>query len=495
MKAYLEDVFKTSGIPTHTFVKPEEYNTILVSLRTKGRCLIVEGPSGIGKTTCVIKVIEQLGLNKNITSLTARKKEDLEIIRMLPDFSELGTVIIDVFHLLEFDLKSSIADYMKVLADEERVNDKLILIGINKAGDSLVQVAEDLNNRIDTIKFEQNPESKIEELVSLGEAALNISINTKNDIVQLAKGSFHIAQLLSKETCVHSNVLETCSEQTELNSSIEVIKEKLLADFERTFYPKARKFAVGNRLRREGRAPYLHLLYWLSLSDEWAIQIDDIYLKYPDHKLSVSQVVDKGFLEGIIRDNEDLRGVIHYDTNSRVLAIEDPKFMFYLRNLLWSKFAEKVGYISISFANKYDFALSFAGENRNLASSINDLLLEEEISVFYDKNEQSRILAENVEEYLAPIYKSEAFFVIVLLSKDYPKKIWTKFESDNFKDRFGTNSIIPIWYTDNYPGLFDETQKLGGLSFDPESNLNKQTTEIVGVLKDKLAQLRSEQKQ
>lgn len=495
MKAFLEEVFKTSGIPTHTFVKPEEYNTILVSLRTKGRCLIVEGPSGIGKTTCVIKVIEQLGLNKNITSLTARKKEDLEIIRMLPDFNELGTVIIDDFHLLKFDLKSSIADYMKVLADEERVNDKLILIGINKAGDSLVQVAEDLNNRIDTIKFEQNPESKIEELVSLGEVALNISINTKNDIIQLAKGSFHIAQLLSKETCVHSNVLETFSKQTELNTSIEVIKEKLLADFERTFYPKARKFAVGNRLRREGRAPYLHLLYWLSLSDEWAIQIDDTYLKYPDHKLSVSQVVDKGFLEGIIRDNEDLRGVIHYDTNSRVLAIEDPKFMFYLRNLLWSKFAEKVGYISISFANKYDFALSFAGENRQLASKINDLLLEEEISVFYDKNEQSRILAENVEEYLAPIYKSEALFVIVLLSKDYPKKIWTKFESDNFKDRFGTNSIIPIWYIDNYPGLFDETQKLGGLSFDLKGDLETQATEIVKVLKDKLAQLRSEQKQ
>lgn len=495
MKAYLEDVFKTSGIPTHTFVKPEEYNTILVSLRTKGRCLVVEGPSGIGKTTCVIKVIEELGLNKNITTLTARKKEDLEIIRMLPEFNEMGTVIIDDFHLLEFDLKSSIADYMKVLADEERVNDKLILIGINKAGDSLVQVAEDLNNRIDTIKFEQNPESKIEELVSLGEVALNISINTKGEIVHLANGSFHIAQLLSKETCVHSNILETCSDRTELKSSIEVIKEKLLADFERTFYPKARKFAVGNRLRREGRAPYLHLLYWLSLSDEWAIQIDDAYLKYPDHKLSVSQVVDKGFLEAIIRDNEELQGVIHYDTNSRVLAIEDPKFMFYLRNLLWSKFAEKVGYISISFANKYDFALSFAGENRNLASKINDLLLEEEISVFYDKNEQSRILAENVEEYLAPIYKSEALYVIVLLSKDYPKKVWTKFESDNFKDRFGTNSVIPIWYTDNYPGLFDETQKLGGLSFDPEGDLDTQATEIVNIIKDKLALSRSEQKE
>jgi hypothetical protein len=46
----LEDVYKLSGIPTHTFVKPVEYSKLLVSLRTPGRGLVVEGPSGIGKT-------------------------------------------------------------------------------------------------------------------------------------------------------------------------------------------------------------------------------------------------------------------------------------------------------------------------------------------------------------------------------------------------------------------------------------------------------------
>lgn len=219
-----------------------------------------------------------------------------------------------------------------------------------------------------------------------------------------------------------------------------------------------------------------------------------MYLKYPDNKLSIAQIVDKGFLEGIIRENEELKKVIHYDTNSRVLAVEDPKFMFYIRNILWSKFAEKVGYISITFKNKYDFAISFAGENRDLASKINELLLEREVSVFYDKNEQSRILAENVEDYLAPIYKSEAYYVVVLLSKDYPKKIWTKFESDNFKERFGDHSIIPIWYSDNYPGLFDETQKLGGLSFDPKGDISYQADEIVKILMLKLSDLRNEEK-
>ena len=45
--AFLQDVFKDSGVPTYTFVEPNEYIKIVVTLSTKGRCLVVEGPSGI----------------------------------------------------------------------------------------------------------------------------------------------------------------------------------------------------------------------------------------------------------------------------------------------------------------------------------------------------------------------------------------------------------------------------------------------------------------
>ena len=41
----IEDVYCESGIPIYTFVKPSEYNKLLVALRTKGRGVIVEGPS------------------------------------------------------------------------------------------------------------------------------------------------------------------------------------------------------------------------------------------------------------------------------------------------------------------------------------------------------------------------------------------------------------------------------------------------------------------
>lgn len=488
MKIYLEDVFKKSGIPTYTFVKPTEYNNIIVALRTKGRGIVIEGPSGIGKTTSIQKAIEELGLNKKVTKLSARKNDDKEFIKMLPEFKGIGTVIIDDFHVLTDDLKASVADYMKVLADEEKEDDKILLIGINKAGDSLIKMAADLNNRIDTIRFERNPDEKIEELISKGEDALNISFNTKKDIIELSKGSFHIAQYLCSEICTLAGILESAPQKRSVEISIEIIKQKVLDEFGRTFYSKAKSFATGTRLRREGRAPYLHLLYWLSQSDDWTIQMDDTVRKYPEHKISIGQIVEKGHLEGVIRDDIGIQDVIHYDPNSRVLSVEDPKFMFYVRNLLWSKFSKQIGYLGFQFTSKYDFALSFAGENRDLAERINKFLLENHIAVFYDKNEQSRILAENVEDYLAPIYSSEAKFIVPLLSLSFPKKIWTKFESDNFKQRFGDNSIISIWYSDCPVGMFDESKKYGGITFDPAGDIDKQTEVICLELMEKISQ-------
>ncbi|UJP65121.1 TIR domain-containing protein [Mongoliitalea daihaiensis] len=492
MKIFLEDVFKTSGTPTYTFVKPIEYTKLLVSLRTKGRGLVIEGPSGIGKTTSINKAIDEIGLNAAVTSLSARKKEDVDLIQILPEFNNFGIAIIDDFHVLPNDIKQSLSDYMKTLADEDSISSKLILIGINKAGDSLVSFSPDLNNRIDTIRFEANPEEKIEEMLTLGEQALNVKLNIKSEIVNESKGSFHIAQLLAKETCISCEIIDNESDKPQTDTSLETIKAKVNHELGRLFYPKARAFAIGSKLRKEGRAPYLHLLNWLANSPDWSIQIDELLNQHPNMKLSINQVVEKGFLKKLIEDNSLLQDVIHYDDQSNVLTIEDPKFLFFIRNILWNKFAEQIGFIGIEFTKPYDFALSFAGENRTLAENLFTKLLEREISVFYDKNEQHRILASNVEDYLAPIYNSEAEFVIVLLSKDYPKKIWTKFESDQFKQRFGDNAIIPIWFSDTDTSLFDETRKYGGLSFNVENDLGSEAENIVTIVSKKLEEKRKE---
>lgn len=485
---YVEDVFKDSGVPTYTFVEPNEYAKIIVSLRAKGRCLIIEGPSGIGKTTCLRKALEFLKMEKDVTMLSARKKGDiLKIKDLLDNNDDSGVIVIDDFHLLEFELKKDLSNLMKTIADEDRSDIKLVLIGINRAGDTLIEVAPDLNNRITTVKFEINPSEKVQELIDQGEKALNIKITNKPGIVAKANGSFHIAQMLCKELCLCENVLCDCNELKILGTPINKVVKRIMTDLTRGFERKAKAFAVGTRVRSEGRAPYFHLLHWLAESKDWSIRMADIYITHPNHKASISQVTDKGFLSKLINNNDDISSVIHYDETSKILTVEDPKFIFYLQNINWDEFAQKIGFVNIDFINKYDFALSFSGEMRYLASALSECLSENhDLSVFYDYNEQHSILAENLEDYFRPIYKSDAEYVVIILDKNYPKKVWTKFESEQFKDRFGDNAIIPIICKGCEPDMFSNLSKTGYHIFDPDDNLQKQVEEISTLLAQKI---------
>ena len=171
----LQDVFVLSGVPKHTFVQPIEYTRLLVALRTAGRSIVVEGPSGIGKTTAVVNAISEAGVTDRVTSLSARKAYDVNLIHELPRQLPFGTVLIDDFHRLDDKAKEEIADLMKTLADEGASHSKVVVLGITNAGQSLIAFGKDLANRIEVIPFEANPEHKIEELLQKGEHADPVS--------------------------------------------------------------------------------------------------------------------------------------------------------------------------------------------------------------------------------------------------------------------------------------------------------------------------------
>jgi len=138
----------------------------------------------------------------------------------------------------------------------------------------------------------------------------------------------------------------------------------------RSFHDTAIAFARGTKLRREGRAPYLHLLYWLSQSKNWSINVDREADRHPEQRGSVSQVVTKGFLAELIRLSNDIQRVLHFDATNNTLVAQDPQFVFYIRNLSWPQFAEEVGFLSMEFPSRYDFALSFAGADRDIAEAL-----------------------------------------------------------------------------------------------------------------------------
>lgn len=484
----LENVFKKSGVPDITFVAPKEFTKVMVALRTPGRGVVIEGPSGIGKTSCVKRAMEKVGLSTSCTFLSARKKEDCDLISELPNFGKLGVVVIDDFHRLDANSQRTLTDFLKLNADEEQSDNKIILIGINRAGQSLLDYAPDLLHRIEVIKVGRANDERIATLISQGEEALNCTINVSSKVVEESEGSFAMAQILCHELCVQAGLLETATEHTVVSISLPSAREAILQELSPRFFPVARTFATGNKLRREGRAPYLHLLRWMSGTDEGVMDTKEEIARNPTLIGSVGQVIDKGHLQTLLASNQDVSDLIYYNPTAHTLTAEDPKFLYFIRHIIWSKFARQVGYYSLEFSGQYDFALSFAGEDRGYAEEIFKQLTEREIFVFYDKNAQHLILGNDVEEYLAPIYRSQARFVVALMSRSFPKKIWTKFESLQFKDRFGDGSILPVWFDDVTYSMFDESRNVGGLTIDTKFDVHEMCSKIVEDLCNKLTE-------
>ncbi len=263
----------------------------------------------------------------------------------------------------------------------------------------------------------------------------------------------------------------------------------------RSFHDTTISFARGTKLRREGRAPYLHLLYWLSLSKNWSINVDQEADRHQELRGSVSQVVSKGFLTALIESSDDIQRVLHFDATSNTLVVQDPQFIFYIRNLSWPHLAEEVGFLSLDFPGRYDFALSFAGPDREIAEALFNALAEHELEVFYDRNEQHRILGQDVEEYLAPIYTSDASLVICILGPDYPKRIWTIFESKQFKQRFNTGQVIPIVLDTAELGAFDLGAEVGHIRWDTSCDFTSQVKEVTELLIRKCRKIRSNKRE
>ncbi len=75
MKYLLEEIFKTEGVPEFTFVRPPNYNDILVDIRNPTKPVVIEGQSGTGKTTVVKKILEQTNVNGEVKYLSARRAD------------------------------------------------------------------------------------------------------------------------------------------------------------------------------------------------------------------------------------------------------------------------------------------------------------------------------------------------------------------------------------------------------------------------------------
>jgi len=110
---------------------------------------------------------------------------------------------------------------------------------------------------------------------------------------------------------------------------------------------------------------------------------------------------------------------------------------------------------------KYDVAISFAGEDRSYAEKLATELTSKNVRVFYDTYEQSSLWGKNLYLKLQKIYKEESLFCIVIISKNYINKLWTKHELEQAQARSFLSEkeyILPVRLDDTkVPGVNETT--------------------------------------
>lgn len=107
--------------------------------------------------------------------------------------------------------------------------------------------------------------------------------------------------------------------------------------------------------------------------------------------------------------------------------------------------------------NRYDVALSFAGEDRKYAEELAARLNEASIEVFYDSFEQANLWGKDLYQHLQVIYRHQAKFCVVFLSENYARKLWTNHELKQMQARAFEERqeyILPVKIDDTeIPGI------------------------------------------
>lgn len=110
---------------------------------------------------------------------------------------------------------------------------------------------------------------------------------------------------------------------------------------------------------------------------------------------------------------------------------------------------------------EYDVALSFARADRTVAEEFASLLRSKNIRVYSDEYEAAELGGSDFVMHVAELYRTQARYCVMLLSRHYPLKKWTEAERTSAQEhalRDANEYILPVRLDDTHiPGAADAT--------------------------------------
>lgn len=337
------DIFRTSGQPEYNFVEPEQSEELFQRLRIRGEGLLVEGPSGVGKTTAVDRALRKLGVKDVTVWLSAMAERDKVALdeHLDSDFAKGGYLVVDDFHRLDRPRQEKLTNLIKVLSDRNRRDAKVTLIGVNPIRSSLLTYFPDVFARFSSVLMGRQPDEKVAELIHRGETAANIAFKHRDALVAASLGSFVIAQRLCFEAAMRAKVFEAGTRLIE----IDLTPESVIGRVQRDLSAKLGAYVVSFAAFDESAPPRgacLSLLWHLSRSDSASVSLHDF--RYRDPSLTPAfQWLLASNLGGFFDGNQEVQKILHYNRSAGVLSAEDPQLEFYLHHLDWDALARNSG--------------------------------------------------------------------------------------------------------------------------------------------------------
>ncbi|MDB4020151.1 toll/interleukin-1 receptor domain-containing protein [Planktomarina temperata] len=161
------------------------------------------------------------------------------------------------------------------------------------------------------------------------------------------------------------------------------------------------------------------------------------------------------------------------DTTYNIVRTIDSKGQFYVE-------LEDIFGVSVDDRQekKYDVCISFSGDERELAESVAQGLRESfGLNVFFDKFESEQLWGQELSDWLYDVYAKQSQLVLILFSRSYLKRKWTKHELRAAQSKLvndGTGNVLPLRLEDvQLPDIFENISYIEMENETLESLLDK----------------------
>ncbi|MGW7041909.1 TIR domain-containing protein [Streptomyces avermitilis] len=244
--------------------------------------------------------------------------------------------------------------------------------------------------------------------------------------------------------------------------------------------------ARGPAVNFGARAPVLRLLQSGAASSSPYTFIEDSCRDWPGDAVAIRTAWNRGSLASFFAEISE-PGVIDFDQRLGLLHVASEPLRAALSRMDWAETERHLPYLNLSQDLPYDVALSYASEERAYVESLFTVLAQLGYAVFYDFNEQDRLLGAQVDNFLEAIFTRESRFVVVVLSNDFGRRRPHVFEAEIIQEKVPQERILPIYYRNRPCGPFDSLYHQGHLWLDSDGDLTPQVIQHAELISKKVA--------